>query len=135
MGYYTHFVFRGRLYPNDHVAPIKEFITKCMTPVKLESGEYDYTLPQPPDDHEFFSCPRWDSVITWLYTNGCKEHGTIIGDTVTINTIFKNYDHEIELFLDWIFPYVFSDTYISIKPEDMEDAREYFSYYEYITST
>jgi hypothetical protein len=61
--------------------------------------------------HLFFQCPRWMSLLTSSNFDDKKfqhfiqnhDDGTWLID---LHTEFKNYNGEIELFLDWLLPYI-----------------------------
>ena len=60
--------------------------------------------------HKFFSTARWNFMLQCdsCYFDG-QTDSTIKNDQgwyLTVRCNFKNYDDEIELFLDWLAPYI-----------------------------
>ena len=111
MGMYTEFHFNVQLIHN--LPKEVENILKYMI------GESDGEDISPPDlpNHKLFSTPRWqvmlmgdsyyfaaDTISTLRYDNITNSH------FLCIRCSFKNYDSEIELFLDWISPYIEMDS-------------------------
>lgn len=107
MGMYTEIIFGARLKkdtPISVIQTIKELIKITHSP------KINFTN-QP--EHPFFDCPR-----TWLLQSGGSYcfSGTVspkfIYDNIRASwslhfrTNIKNYDAEIEKFLDWIKPYI-----------------------------
>lgn len=67
------------------------------------------------DDQPFFKCERWLMVLRGdsYYIAGNTASGIVYDDipdcyTLTVRSNLKNYDSEIEMFLEWLAPY--SDT-------------------------
>jgi len=99
MGMYTELIFKARLIDDapEEVVNIVNFLFSGKLAPKH--------LPTP--DHKFFNCPRW----TQVGNSSSFYHIPIASSVVYDNYIFsrsdlKNYDNEIELFLDWINPYL-----------------------------
>lgn len=76
-----------------------------------DTGEYPIV-----EDHKFFSATRWnhmlgcDSYYFPMQTHSIlKWDETAKGWFLSINCNFKNYDSELELFIDWIMPYIKED--------------------------
>lgn len=103
MGMYTEFVCAIELRKDtpDEVINILENMTNGI-------NEYEF-IPQ----HPFFKCARWK----WLFTmdsyyfpgitNTLFEYDDIARTHfLTIRTNLKNYDGEIDKFLNWIKPYI-----------------------------
>lgn len=64
---------------------------------------------KPELDHDFFKCERW--YMLFLSTNwGDIQGGKMYQEkghwVVDLHTEFKNYDNEIDKFIDWITPFV-----------------------------
>lgn len=87
------------------------------------------TKPSVLPKHEFFECDRWDSVAccsSYYFdrlSNSKMEYNEISKTyRVSIRTDLKNYDSEIEKFLDWLLPYINSNGFIGYKRhEDMDN--------------
>jgi hypothetical protein len=70
-------------------------------------------MPRPLPDHSFFGTSRWQMMLgsDSYYFKG-QAHSTVLFDDaavawfVTIRCNFKNYEHEIERFIDWITPHI-----------------------------
>lgn len=111
MGMYTEFHFNAEL--------VKDLPKEVENILKYMIGESDVTDISPSDllNHKLFSTPRWqvmlmgdsyyfaaDTISTLRYDNITNSH------FLCIRCSFKNYDSEIELFLDWISPYIEMDS-------------------------
>jgi len=111
MGMYTEFHFNAEL--------VKDLPKEVENILKYMIGESDGEDISPPDlpNHKLFSTPRWqvmlmgdsyyfaaDTISTLRYDNITNSH------FLCIRCSFKNYDSEIELFLDWISPYIEMDS-------------------------
>lgn len=75
------------------------------------------TKPSVLPKHEFFECDRWDNIDSKMeYDDISKTY------RVSIRANLKNYDSEIEKFLDWLLPYIDTNGFIGYeKHEDMDD--------------
>lgn len=101
MGYYTKFEFKARLKKNTPENILN--LIKNVTSNDYGQGDAvmwsvgDGTVPRPNIDHEFADCPRWYQlfIISSFKFN-----------TLEINGEFINYGNEIELFIDFITPWV-----------------------------
>lgn len=67
----------------------------------------DHSYPAVLPDHKFFRAPRWPAI------GSCSSHYHIpwsnsmySGHYIFSRSDLKNYDDEIELFLDWVTPYL-----------------------------
>ncbi len=69
---------------------------------------------KPEIDHKFFKCDRWYMLLlsnnfdetkgsSFFFSNPHRGNGYRV---LSLNTEFKNYENEIECFIDWITPYV-----------------------------
>lgn len=92
-----------------------ELVLKCS--IKNDTPEYILNIlnylfngGEEPDclpDHEFFSCPRWhfigrcSSYYHVPFNSSRFEEGYIFS-----RSDLKNYDDEIDKFIDWIQPYL-----------------------------
>lgn len=108
MGHYTEFRFTGHLkaeMPAVEIDLLKTVIIKCVWELD-ESGE----IKRPAITHKFFDCPRWLSLLTDKDFDEDKFSRLTVnpegGWVLDIYSSFKNYDHEIDYFLDWIAPYL-----------------------------
>lgn len=112
MGTYTEFKVKFRL-KKDAPDQVVNFLKKTILDrdlntdkVILSHGEV-YT---PDIDHEFFKCSRWYHLF--LYNNWDPDinGSTMVKRThnweISIHTEFKDYDDEIDKFVDWISPYI-----------------------------
>lgn len=106
MGMYTELHFNARLKP-DVPTPVLEILNYMIG--------YDKFAPAHPD-HPLFNTSRWgvmlrcssyyfdaDTTSTLRYDDISKQH------SLCIRTNFKNYDGEIEKFINWIRPYLDKD--------------------------
>lgn len=99
MGMYTELVFKASLkddIPND-VKEVLEYM--------FGSGETPKTLPE----NKLFDLPRWKS-IGWCssfyhHPESVRSYSRTRGYIFSRSDL-KNYDGEIEAFLDWIDPYL-----------------------------
>ena len=107
MGMYTELVLGIELYKGTPQEVID--ILKYMT------GEDDLNLLHKDvlESHPFFSCDRWKYLFTMgsYYFDG-QTHSELKYDDIsktyflTTRSNLKNYNSEIDMFLDWIEPYV-----------------------------
>lgn len=111
MGMYTEFNIGIKLVENvpEHVINILKYMDDQCATIHTYSG-------RPEDLHRFFGTDRWRYLFCSdsFYFDG-DTHTTFQKDDIdkqyhlTVRSNLKNYDKEIELFLDWIQPYI--DTY------------------------
>ena len=106
MGMYTEFHFNVELkksigYEGGHVLGILNYMA-------LET----HHLPELPS-HEFFETDRWRHLFTMdSYYFSAKTRVDINFDKISdsyflcVRSNIKNYDSEIEKFIDWIMPYI-----------------------------
>lgn len=102
MGMYTEIRINCKL-KND--AP-KEVINIL---IYLATGEDFYKKSIP--DHEFFKSERWEYIFRMTSAYFDDERCSAVvkwGDHFRILSVsnLKNYDHEIQKFLEWLYPYV-----------------------------
>lgn len=91
------------------------FHLKIDTPMEIIKilkyiADNETELPYIPD-HKLFKCDRWTHLFNCSSAYFNNEKYTEIeldGEKWYVNTRanFKNYDHEIQLFWDWITPYI-----------------------------
>lgn len=111
MGMYTELIFGAEL--------VKETPPKVIEVLKyLHEFELEKEEPKELPDHEFFKCERW----RLLFKMGSFYFGIHNGDSkfwyedicnswhISTRSNIKNYDGEIEKFLDWIKPYISQGT-------------------------
>lgn len=107
MGMYTEFVCALKIKNNTpkEVINILDFMSNGNEKIKAE----ELILP----NHDLFECSRWVYMFRSdsYYFNGVtntifKRDETFGYYYLTIRTNLKNYDGEIEKFLDWIKPYI-----------------------------
>lgn len=103
MGMYTELVLGIEIEDND----------KIIQTLRYMLGETEY---QPVDDHELFKTDRWDYMLKCdsYYFNGQTDSKLYMDDLYEDNPKFylnvrcnlKNYNNEINKFLDWLNPYI-----------------------------
>jgi hypothetical protein len=107
MGTYTAFHFAGEIK--------KETPADVVNVLKAMCGGYAYELnPQDVPEHEFFRAERWKLLFTgYSYyfparTSSSFEFDGKIAQAwfLTATSSLKNYDNEIERFVDFISPYL-----------------------------
>ena len=98
MGMYTAFHFFARLQENlpKDVVDILTFL--------IEGNTFLIPLTLSIPDHPFFKCERWRFIAD-------ADNSSFSCDTITINGDLKNYDHEIQHFIDWISKYIYRSEY------------------------
>jgi len=101
MGTYTELVLKTRISTEDPL--VLKMLTFMFDPNFLSENEIPTELP----DHAFFRSTRWNSIGL------CNSfyHIPYTLNYFKDNYLFsrsdlKNYDNEIELFLDWLSPYI-----------------------------
>lgn len=113
MGMYTQLVMACRIKNDPEVVRVLKYLA--------DPGEEEIETP----DHEFFGAARWK----WLFTMSSyyfvpatvsKFELDSVGRSWSLITCsnLKNYDQEIQKFIDWVSPY-------------FEDADEMVGYYRY----
>lgn len=103
MGFYTKFKFRATLKGIDEIAV--NDIKTIMDGAFVDNGERtilcdDGDIHKPKTDNDFFKSVRCDCLLQGSIT---KQNNLYIID---IKTEFKNYDDEIDKFLEFIEPYI-----------------------------
>ena len=92
------------------------------------SGISDSTKPEI-TDHPLFSTERWPIMLVCdsYYFDG-RTDSSMERDTVSkryelnVRTNFKNYNNEVDLFLDFIRPYLYTDGFLGyMRYEDDDD--------------
>lgn len=100
MGMYTELVFKADI-KSDLPADVRTILHAMFSP--RDVAKVDVELP----DHPFFKCPRWQMIgacssyyhIPWA-TSRFED------DYIFSRSDLKNYDDEINKFIDWVKPYI-----------------------------
>ena len=106
MGMYTEIIFGAGL---KDISETDIKILEYMLDPKLVSDTFDFDIP----DHKFFKTERWQSLfIKQSYYFPLVTYCSFFYDQISdlhflgFRSNLKNYNSEIELFLDWIKPYI-----------------------------
>lgn len=109
MGMYTEFFFRAQL-AKEAPAEVVDYLKYT-----LEDGRSWATIV-PFDDHKFFQCRRWDTLLMGgssleFPAAGYSKFEFIAdegfsGNRIIIHASLKDYDSETDHFIDWISPYL-----------------------------
>jgi len=112
MGYYTELKFKATLKENTP-PEIINLLKRVIIEGDLGIGDAVFfssdEVFKPEFDHKFLKCERWYMMLIsndFGTTNGSKmfqQNGLWIID---LHTSFKNYDQEIDHFVNWISPYI-----------------------------
>lgn len=118
MGYYTEFRFRAKLKDNtppEIIYTLDQIINNYSDYWETLSGHEMPVMmavrdrPDLPIEHPFGKCTRW---FMLFHSNNCDPEN-IKGSTFDIKSLelsihseFKNYEDEIEMFIDWLTPFV-----------------------------
>lgn len=105
MGMYTELVFGARLQPD-----LPQKVEKALKYMVRGTGKEPEELP----DHEFFQSERWARLFHCgsYYFGIHRPHAIMEWDDISnsyslsTRSSIKNYDKEIDKFLDWVKPYV-----------------------------
>lgn len=102
MGMYTEFHFNVQLKKD-----VSEQVVNVLN--KMLGEDVDVSLPE----HELFITPRWEIMLRCdSYYFDAQTHSALIKDKFSeglylcIRCNLKNYDSEIEKFVDWIKPHI-----------------------------
>lgn len=106
MGMYTELVLKCQI-KDEAPSQVKEVLKYL-----FKGGEELKTLP----DHKFFKCPRWNGIgqcsSFYHHPKALSDYWTGHGNNddrggyLFSRSDLKNYDQEIENFLDWLMPYI-----------------------------
>ena len=104
MGMYTEFVFGAELKKD-----VPEEVINILKSLFLQV-ELNVTLP----DHNFFKCGRWSLISSMCsyYFGYPRPLSNLYFDDISktyrlaIRSSIKNYNNEIENFINWINPYI-----------------------------
>ena len=112
MGFYTKFNFTARL--NDSTpSPVIDLLNRVINERDLGHDKMFFKSEdvfKPEFDHCFFKCGRW-----YMLFLSCNFDDDLKGGvfqkkkdvwSIKIETEFKNYDGEIDLFIHWISPFI-----------------------------
>lgn len=118
MGSYTTLVCKIKLRkdtPDEIINFLKKVIINHSDDIPTDNYFY----------HEFFKCERWNDLFTSLNWSDDIQGGKFYVEkenwVIYLQTEFKNYDNEIDKFIDWIKPYVLGrkkKQYISWKEDE-----------------
>jgi hypothetical protein len=101
MGTYTELVLKCTLKKESSIPPDVLNILKYLFRDRVEIK--DTAIP----NHPFFSCPHWRAIG---YMNSVyhipETFNFFEGNKIFSRSDTKNYDSEIELFIDWLLPYL-----------------------------
>jgi len=113
MGCYTTLKFKATLR-QDTPEDVMDILKRVLIEHDLGHNKTLFNTEdvfKPNSQHPFFKCERW--YMLFLSTNwdktkqGCKFYEKVNGNwVIELDTEFKNYDDEIELFFDWIKPFI-----------------------------
>lgn len=118
MGDYTELVLGVRLKRNKKVFDILKFML-------FEKGIEDIKIP----DHDLFKVSdRWKYMLKCgsAYFGG-RPDSKLVWDNdletycLNVRCNFKNYNNEIELFLDWLRPYIWTTGFIGYYKFEYDD--------------
>ncbi len=106
MGYYTRFSFKARLKEDAPIELLNKIINENWLPNDVgpifcvgEQGNLDI-------DHPFGKTSRWMSLFCGTNGEDIKTTFDVSTRKLNIESEFKDYDSEIEKFIDWITPFV-----------------------------
>lgn len=112
MGMYTEFVFGGALRDDvpENVIAILRYLVKPIWSDRFVVGQENIPIP----DHPFFQTDRWLGIAasSSCYFGYNQSLSALVYDeinrhwVVAIRSSIKNYNNEIEKFVDWIRPYI-----------------------------
>ena len=104
MGMYTELHFNVELKRN-----VPQDIIQLLEYMVNGGDEWKHSLP----DHELFKSDRWNYMLRCdSYYFSADTHSTIRLDSIAksyflcIRCNLKNYEDEIESFIDWVMPYI-----------------------------
>ena len=108
MGMYTELVLGLELEPDEKVLNVLKYM---LGDIEEKPLDYGYS-------HSLFETARWDLMLRCdsYYFDGQTDsklifdrHGYVY---LNVRCNFKNYSNEIELFLDWLKPYIKTDGFL-----------------------
>lgn len=120
MGMYTELFVTARIKDRDNVPQILKYMLEG-------EGEPDFELP----NHPLFQTDRWHFMLrctsyyfTPITASALKEDPISKNWSFVSYSNFKNYDNEVELFFDWLRPYVDDEVGTLIGLHRYEEARK-----------
>ncbi len=113
MGYYTELQCKIKLQ-KDTPEPVINLLKRVLVDKDLGLGDKTFfssnDVFKPEIDDPFFNCERWYMLLDGINWDPDKKGGKFYIDggywAIDLDTEFKNYDNEIELFMGWISQYV-----------------------------
>lgn len=104
MGSYTELVLKAGIID----LPPKEMeVIEFMFNRNMGLPGSDKFAPKQLPKHPFFETPRWDAIgVSGSFYHHPHAFSSYQKGRLFTRCDLKNYDHEIELFLDWISPYI-----------------------------
>jgi len=118
MGMYTNFALKFSIDKShqdyDHILSVLAHIAGI-----------DYREPAAIPDHPFFSTLRWD-IMARSGRSFIDNQDYMSWVNIMLIGEFKNYDGEIDLFIDWISPYLCNSLVGYSKYEDSKCTVPYF---------
>lgn len=101
MSMYTEFHFNANL--RDDTSENVMHVLKAMT--TIERNPYGWVFETP--DHPLFKTQRWEAMLNSdSYYFPSAANSVLNENSLSIRCNFRNYDNEIDHFLDWIAPYL-----------------------------
>jgi hypothetical protein len=111
MGNYTEFIFKAKLR-QDTPDNVIEVLKRVLIDRDLGHNKTLFTtkdVSTPDIDHPFFKCNNWYGLFlctNWGDIQGGRMYRHGFYWKLDIHTEFRNYDSEIEKFVNWITPFV-----------------------------
>lgn len=105
MGHYTELHCRIKLrkdIPNEIVNLLNRVVVLRDLGTPYTDAWTSDEVFKPAIDNEFFKTERWYCLLWGSFTQNASTGNYLL----TIDAEFKNYDQELQKFLDWIIPYV-----------------------------
>lgn len=104
MGSYTELVLKVGL---EDLPPKEQEVIEFMFNRNLGLPGSDKLVPKDLPVHPFFDTPRWDAIgVSGSFYHHPHPFSDYYKGKLFTRCDLKNYDHEIELFLDWLCPYM-----------------------------
>lgn len=113
MGMYTELVMATEIKNDPNIISVLQFMLGDTDSIKPH-----FTIPE----HPLFKTERWKSMLCcdsyyFAGTTHCELECDNLGSGcklcyLTIRTNFKNYDSEIDHFLDWLSPYIVTNGFL-----------------------
>jgi len=109
MGMYTELVIKAEIMQHlpYNVGIILDYLFNPNTEIDIYDEDMkiksDIKLP----NHHFFSCSNWDAIGRCSFCYHIPERQSFFdGDYLFSRSDLKDYDNEIEQFINWITPYL-----------------------------